>query len=53
MPKKLAPSRAISRRMATFATLPRHQQRLVLTALDMLLIPFAKRSKQKNQQVPI
>ena len=41
-PKKSVPSRAITRRMAMFETLPRHQQRLVLTALDMLLIPFAR-----------
>ncbi len=47
------PSRAITRRMAMFETLPRHQQRLVLTALDMLLIPFARRVEQQNQQVPI
>jgi transcriptional regulator with XRE-family HTH domain len=52
-PKKRLPSRAITRRMAMFETLPRHQQRLVLTALDMLLIPFARRVEQQNQQVPI
>jgi transcriptional regulator with XRE-family HTH domain len=51
-PKKRAPSRAITRRMAMFETLPRHQQRLVLTALDMLLIPFARRVEQQKQQVP-
>lgn len=49
-PKKRVPSRAITRRMAMFEMLPRHQQRLVLTALDMLLIPFARRVEQ---QVPI
>lgn len=53
MPKKRQPPRAILRRMAMFEALPRHRQRLVLTALDMLLIPFAKRAEQQNQQVHI
>jgi transcriptional regulator with XRE-family HTH domain len=47
LPKKRSPSRAIARRMAMFETLPRHQQRLVLTALDMLLIPFARRAQRQ------
>jgi len=46
-PKRRPPSRAITRRMAMFETLPRHRQRLVLTALDMLLIPFARQVEQK------
>jgi transcriptional regulator with XRE-family HTH domain len=50
MPPKRPPSRAIARRMAMFETLPRHQQRIVLTALDMLLIPFARRAQRKIQK---
>jgi transcriptional regulator with XRE-family HTH domain len=46
------PSRAIARRMALLETLPRHHQRIVLTALDMLLPSFARRAEQRNQQVP-
>ena len=53
MPKKRPPSRAITRRMASFGTLPRHQQRLILTTLDMMLISFTRRLEQKNQQVPV
>ena len=46
------PSRAIARRMALIETLPRHHQRIVLTALDMLLPSFTRRAEQRNQQVP-
>ena len=46
------PSRAIARRMALIETLPRHQQRIVLTALEMLLPSFTRRAEQRNQQVP-
>jgi len=53
MPKKRPHSRAITRRVAIFETLPRHQQRLILTTLDMMLISFTRRLEQKNQQVPI
>src|SRR5208283_2364689 len=52
MPKKRPHSRAITRRMAMFETLPRHQQRLILTALDMLLIPFARQVERIRQTNP-
>ncbi len=39
------PSRAIARRMAMLETLPRHHQRIVLTALDMLLPSFTRRAE--------
>jgi len=48
-PRNRPPSRAIVRRMELLEILPRHQRRIVLTALDLLLIPFARRLQQRNQ----